>query len=116
MRAERTTAKTPSRSRLARRRRAAAPMSLRVPQALRERLDRYADAMELEEATAARVLIAERLSQFELGQEMALAEEWQLSQVQGPWSALRRGRLELAAPGALKDIFRTARKKARRSA
>jgi len=47
---------------------------------------------------------------------MARADQWQLSQLQGPWSALCRGRLELAAPGALKDIFRTARKKARRDA
>lgn len=91
-------------------------MSLRVPAALRERLDRYADAMDLEEATAARLLIAERLNELELGREMALAEEWQLAQIQRPWRDLRRGRLEIAAPSALKDIFRTARKKLRRSA
>lgn len=87
---------------------AAAPFSLRVPPPLRERIRRYAKARQLEEATAARVLMAERLNEVDAAQELTRADAWQLAQAQEAWRELRSGRLELAPPDGLARIFREA--------
>ena len=91
---------------------AAVPFSLRVPPPLRERIRRYAKDRQLEEATAARVLMAERLNEVDAAQELARADVWQLAQAQEAWRELRDGRLELAPPEGLARIFREAEQRA----
>ena len=91
---------------------AATPFSLRVPPPLRERIRRYAKDRHLEEATAARVLMAERLNEVDAAQELARADVWQLAQAQEAWRELRDGRLELAPPEGLARIFRDAEQRA----
>ncbi len=93
-------------------RQAAAPFSLRVPPPLRQRIRRYAKARQLEEATAARVLMAERLNEVEAADELARADAWQLAQAQEAWRKLRRGELELAPVDGLARIFREAEQRA----
>jgi len=93
-------------------RQAAAPFSLRVPPPLRERIRSYAKARQLEEATAARVLMAERLNEVEEADELARADAWQLAQAQEAWRALRRGELELAPADGLTRVFRDAERRA----
>ncbi len=93
-------------------RQAAAPFSLRVPPPLRQRIRRYARARQLEEATAARVLMAERLNEVDAADELARADAWQLQQAQEAWRALLRGGLELAPAGNLARIFREAEQRA----
>ena len=93
-------------------RQAAAPFSLRVPPPLRQRIRRYAKARQLEEATAARVLMAERLNEVEAADELARADAWQLAQAQEAWRKLRRGELELASADGLARIFREAEQRA----
>lgn len=90
----------------------AAPFSLRLPPPLRQRIRQYAKARQLEEATAARVLMAERLSEVEAADELARADAWQLAQAQEAWRALLRGDLELAPTDGLSRIFREAEKRA----
>ena len=94
------------------RRAAAVPFSLRVPAPLRERIRRYAKQRQLEEATAARVLMAERLTEVEAADELARADAWQLAQAQEAWRALRRGELDLAPVDGLARIFREAEQRA----
>lgn len=91
---------------------AATPFSLRVPPPLRERIRRYAKDRQLEEATAARVLMAERLNEVDAAEELARADAWQLAEAQEAWRALRDGRLELAPAGGLARIFREAEERA----
>lgn len=91
---------------------AAAPFSLRVPPPLRDRIRGYARARHLEEATAARVLMAERLNEVDEAQELARADAWQLAQVQEAWRDLRSGRLKIARPDGLARIFREAEERA----
>lgn len=93
-------------------RQAAVPFSLRVPPPLRQRIRRYAKARQLEEATAARVLMAERLNEVDAADELARADEWQLAQAQEAWRRLRRGELELAPADGLERIFREAGQRA----
>lgn len=107
---DRKRAATGSRTRTGRE--AAAPFSLRVPPPLRQRIRQYAKARQLEEATAARVLMAERLSEVEAADELARADAWQLAQAQEAWRGLRRGDLELAPADGLSRIFREAEQRA----
>ena|SRR3990170_4953998 len=88
------------------------PFSLRLPLPLRLRIRRYAEARQLEEATAARVLMAERLTEVEAADELARADAWQLAQAQEAWRALRRGELDLAPVDGLARIFREAEQRA----
>lgn len=111
---DRTRSRTPSRRKEGRA--AAAPFSLRVPPPLRERIRRYAKDRQLEEATAARVLMAERLNEVDAAQELARADAWQLAQAQEAWRELREGRLSLAPPDGLARIFREAEQRAARRA
>lgn len=97
-------------------RRAALPFSLRVPPALRERISRYAKARQLEEATAARVLMAERLNEVEAADELARADAWQLAQATEAFRALQRAGLDLAPPDDLARVFREAEQRTTRRA
>jgi hypothetical protein len=100
----------PARAKVARR--PTPPFSLRLPTPLRQRIRQYAKARQLEEATAARVLMAERLSEVEAAEELARAEAWQLAQAREAWRALLRGDLKLAPADGLSRIFREAEQRA----
>lgn len=89
-------------------RQAAEPFSLRVPQPLRQRIRRYARARELEDATAARLLMAERLNEVETAEDLARADAWQAAQAHAVWRELLRGELETAPPDGLERIFKEA--------
>lgn len=104
--------RVPSASRPNAGRQAAPPFSLRVPPPLRQRIRRYAQSRQLEEATAARVLMAERLNEVEAADELARADAWQLAQAQEAWGTLLRGELELAPADGLARIFREAEQRA----
>lgn len=93
-------------------RQAATPFSLRVPPPLRQRIRKYARARQLEEATAARVLMAERLNEVDAADELARADAWQLAQAQEAWRALLRGGLKLAPARGMARIFREAEERA----
>lgn len=90
------------------------PMSLRLPPQLRARVKRYATRKGLEEATAIRVLCAERLEELELTDELRLAEQWQRQEALVAWDQLLRGELEIAPANALKQVFAEARARMRR--
>lgn len=67
------------------------PLSVPLPSDLRERLARQASARGLKMATAARVLLDERLRDLEDARELSQAEEWQRAQAWAVWDAIQAG-------------------------
>lgn len=67
------------------------PISLRFSPELRERVRRYAAERQIEEATAIRLLCAERLNEIERDAELSEAEEWQRAQAWASWERVRAG-------------------------
>lgn len=89
----------------AKRRAAAAvsPLNFRMPQELRIRLRKFADARHLGESEALRLIVSEHLAEVDEERSLELAEQWQLKQatktfrddIAGkvktvPWSDLER--------------------------
>jgi hypothetical protein len=67
------------------------PLSVPLPNELRARLARQASARGLKMATAARVLLDERLRDLEDAHELSQAEEWQRAQAWATWEAIQAG-------------------------
>ena len=96
------------------RKKAGEPMNLRFPSALRRRVKKYARAHGLEEATAVRVLCAERLRDVELHEEREAAERWQFQQALADMDQLDRGEMKTVEFDELRKVFAEARKGQRR--
>ena len=92
-------------------RRASVPLSLRFPPDLRARVKRYAHSRGLEEATAIRVLCAERLRELELTEDLVAADRWQFEQAMKSWERLDDGRLDRVSPDEIRGIFNSARER-----
>lgn len=71
------------------------PISLRFGPELRQRVRRFAAERQLEEATAVRLLVTERLNEVDEAKELAEAEAWQREQALATWERFlaRRGRV-----------------------
>jgi hypothetical protein len=65
------------------------PLSVPLPDSLRQRLKRHAKKHHLKLATAARSLVEERLSELEQSEQLTRAEEWQRAQVWATWTRLQ---------------------------
>ena len=85
------------------------PISLRFSPALRKRVKKYAAARGLEEATAIRALCTERLREFELTDDLALAEVWQMARATESWDKLERGELKLVSSADVRRVLAEAR-------
>jgi hypothetical protein len=69
----------------------AGPLSVPLPPALRARLRRQAEKRQIKMATAARVLLDERLSELEDAVALSQAEEWQRAQAWATWEKISSG-------------------------
>lgn len=67
------------------------PLSVTLSEDLRQRLARQAGRRELKLATAARVLLAERLDELDDVEKLRRAEEWQKSQAWATWERIQAG-------------------------
>jgi predicted DNA-binding protein len=90
-------------------------MSLRFPEDLRERVKRFAKRKGLEEATAVRVLCAERLEELEREDDQRVTEDWQDKEAIHRWERLLRGEVRIAPDDALAKVFADARARVRRA-
>lgn len=87
------------------------PLSLRLPAGLRQRVRRFAAVRALQEATAIRMLCAERLEEIELEDEVRAAEGWQLRQAITTWDDFRSGKGRVVRRAAIDRVFAEARAK-----
>jgi hypothetical protein len=71
--------------------RGSGPLSVPLPPALRGRLAAQAEKRRLKLATAARVLLDERLSELEETTLLTQAEEWQRAQAWATWEKIAAG-------------------------
>ena len=90
-------------------------MSLRFPPALRARVKRFAKKRGLEEATAVRLLCAERLEELDLAAEARQSADWQDEQAIRVWEKALREETKVAPDDALDKVFATARQRVRRA-
>lgn len=67
------------------------PMSLPLSKQLRKRLEKFAKSKELALASAARMLLEERLTQLEDEVLMTRAEAWQRAQAWATWERVKSG-------------------------
>ena len=68
------------------------PLSVPLPDSLRQRLKRHATKHHLKLATAVRSLVEERLSELEQTDQLTRAEEWQRAQVWATWERMQSER------------------------
>lgn len=81
------------------------PMSIPLSKDLRKRLEKFAKSRELKLATAARVLLDERLKELEDEVELSATEEWQRAQAWASWEKLREGRERTVSRAAVMALF-----------
>ena len=93
----------------------ATPMSIRFPSGLRRRIRRFARGRGLEEATAIRMMVAERLNEIELNEDLSKAEEWQRAQVYETLERLERGEVELVSMDRIYETLARGLERARKS-
>jgi predicted DNA-binding protein len=67
------------------------PLSVPLPVELRERLASEAKKRRLKMATAARVLLDERIGELEDAELLSQAEEWQRAQAWATWEKIKAG-------------------------
>jgi hypothetical protein len=70
---------------------AAYPLSVVLPEPLRERLEREARRRGLPLSTAVRALVAERVREIDEAAELTAAEQWQRAQAWSEWERVRSG-------------------------
>jgi len=90
------------------------PLSVPLPRDLRARLAAHAKKRKLKLATAARVLLDERLSALEDAEALSAAEEWQRAQAWATWESIERGEAEEASLEDLEADAAAAMRRARR--
>ena len=78
-------------------------------------MKRFAKRKGLEEATAVRLLCAERLEELALERDDRLTEDWQDEQAIRLWEKLLRGQTKIAPDDALERVFAEARARIRRA-
>lgn len=95
------------------------PLSVVLPDALRERLVAEARKRGLPLSTAVRVLVAERVKELDEDEELTLADRWQREQAWSTWETLRAGAIEEASrreiDGDFEAALRTVRRRSRRA-
>lgn len=72
---------------------AAYPLSVVLPEALRERLEREAAKRGLPLSTAVRALVAERVQEIDEAAELGAADMWQRAQAWRDWEKVRSGQM-----------------------
>ncbi len=85
----------------------AGPLSVPLPPALRARLRRQADKRQIKMATAARVLLDERLSELEDAAALSQAEEWQRAQAWATWEKIKVGDVRWVTLADLREDARS---------
>lgn len=81
------------------------PISLRFSPALRERVRRFAAKRQLQEATAIRLLVSERLNEIDDAKQLAEAEAWQREQALATWERFLAGRGRVVPRERIARIF-----------
>lgn len=79
------------RKRLSTSRSSRGPLSVPLPPEMRARLAEQAKTRGLKMATAARILLDERLRELEESDALSRAEEWQRAQAWATWEAVQKG-------------------------
>jgi hypothetical protein len=69
------------------------PLSVVLPQALRERLEREAKKRGLPLSTAVRTLVAERVQEIDEAAELGAADRWQRAQAWRDWEKVGSGQM-----------------------
>ena len=87
-------------------------MSLPLSKQLRKRLEKFAKSKELALASAARMLLEERLTQLEDEVQLTRSEAWQRAQVWGTWERVQAGEIPVMPLAEFRE--RLERKRARR--
>jgi len=83
------------------------PLSIVLPRALRERLEREARKRGLPLSTAVRALVAERVTEIDEGAELTAADQWQRAQAWRDWEKVRAGTMDEVEPEELMAELRT---------
>lgn len=92
------------------------PLSVTVSDGLRRRLAQQAKRRDLKLATAARVLMAERLDELDEAEVLRKAEEWQREQAWATWERFKAGDRREVSWGQLKRDTERALERARAKA
>jgi len=90
------------------------PLSVVLPDDLRERLVAEAERRGLKLSTVVRTLVAERIREIDEAEELTKALEWQRAQAWGSWEALRAGAIEEAPAGSIDAAFEGAIERSKR--
>lgn len=69
------------------------PLSVVLPQALRERLEREAKRRGLPLSTTVRTLVAERVQEIDEASELGAADRWQRALAWRDWERVRSGQM-----------------------
>jgi predicted DNA-binding protein len=69
------------------------PLSVVLPDALRERLEHEAKKRGLPLSTAVRALVAERVREIDEAAELSAADQWQRAQAWRDWEKVRAGEM-----------------------
>lgn len=81
------------------------PINFRMPRPLRERLRRFAEERNLQEAEALRLVLSEHLAEMESERDLAAAERWQFQQAYATWERVRRGKGRTVPREQIDKIF-----------
>lgn len=81
------------------------PMSLPLSKQLRKRLEKFAKSKELALASAARMLLEERLTQLEDEVELSAAEAWQRAQTWATYEKYKAGEVKVVTRAEAMAVF-----------
>ena len=90
------------------------PINFRMPTGLRSRLRRFAEARNVGEADALRLIVSEHLDEAERDRDLNEAEEWQLAQVYGTLRRRSRSRRRSVSRDEIDRIFAKATEAAKK--
>ncbi len=81
------------------------PMSLPLSKQLRKRLEKFAKSKELALASAARMLLDERLKQLEDDVELSATEEWHRAQAWATYEKYKAGEVRVVSKEEAMAVF-----------
>lgn len=87
------------------------PLSVTLPDPVRRRLEAQARRRGLKVATAARLMIVERLDELDETMDLEQAERWQLAEVMRTWERIRAGDWREVPRTVVARSFASARRK-----
>ena len=91
------------------------PLSVVLPEALRERLEEEAKKRGLPLSTAVRTLVAERVQEIDEAAELGEADKWQRAQAWRDWEKVRSGQMaEVTREELMAELETSRRRRTRR--